>query len=930
MGWMSRMRALWNRDKHSSDLDEELEFHLTMREEWNAERGMGKEDAHVSAMRRFGNRTRWKQMMAEIDVFTFPETVWQDVCFAARLLVKHASFTAIAILALGLGIGVNTAIFTVYRAFLMRGIDAKNNARMVNISAISDAGKQRPEFSYPDYEAYRDHNHVFAGLVAATGDQVALSGIGGAANAGNSMGGSLSQAAGFKMPKRMAGGAEFVTASIVSDNYFSVLGIEAARGRVFTSEEPGLDKNSPIALISGNYWQRRFESDPGVVGKTIKLNGAAFTIIGITPRDFMGTNINVPDFWLPLRFQAVLHPGSTMFEDRENPCCRLYGRLQRGTALREAQAEMNLLAEQQRALHAPHSEGVKPKSIQLYPGSPFGRELDTGLGFLVTLVMCAVAMVLLLACANLAGLQLARSAARQKEMGIRLSLGAKRARLIRQLLTESALLGMSSGAVSLLLTWGVLHVLVVQISATLPMEWGAFALHVMPDMEIFGYVFAISLLAGVIFGLVPALESSKPNLTSALKEEGRLPVLLAGKGRLREALIAIQVAVSLVLLIAGGILIRSSMRVLQMNTGYETKHVLGLNLNFPDGFGYTPERQTSDVRELRERILALPGVLNVTIGRPPDGGGFRWATITLKGDMTASRSTQRTLFYTYVQPDYFETLGVPIRSGRGFRPEGGELEPVAILSQSAAKDLWPGKNPIGENLVLVGSNQFHRKGELIPKGASYRVIGTVGDTRGVLLDDSDSSKIYLSLPSDKLEERPLLIRTADDPRLLVDRISTVARDLDPNLVAYSESLDDMLTQSPQFVFSRCSALFASILGLLGLTLASMGIYGSVSYAVVRRTREVGIRMALGARKRDVVALILRETTRPVHAGLAFGLVGAAIASYLMRAILFGVSTFDAVSFVAVSILFFLIAMLAAYVPARRAARLDPIVALRYE
>ena len=558
------------------------------------------------------------------------------------------------------------------------------------------------------------------------------------------MGGALARAVGFRMPSLMAGGAEYVTASLVSDNYFSVLGVGAARGRVFTPEKPGGDKDVPIVLVSWNYWQRRFDSDPGVVGKTIKMNGAAFTIIGITPRDFMGTNINVPDFWLPLREQKVLHSGSTMLADREDTCCRLYGRLQRGISLNEAQAEMNILAEQLRVLHAPHSEGVKPKTIQIYPGSPLGREVDGELGFAVALIMCAVAMVLLIACANLAGLQLARSAARQKEMGVRLSLGAGRGRLIRQLLTESALLGLISGAVSLLMTWCVLHLLVVQISATLPAEWGALALHVTPDMQIFCFVLAISLLAGVVFGLIPALESSKPNLTSALKEEGGMPVLAAGKGRLRELLIGIQVTVSLVLLIAGGILIRSSMRVLEMKTGYETKHVLGMDLNFPDGFGYTPERQTREITDLRERILALPGVRNVTIGRPPNGGGFRSATVVLKGNRPGSPNAERTLFYTYVQPDYFETLDIPISSGSGFRP--GQLEPVAIVSQSAAADLWPGKNPIGESLVIDASNQPHWGNELIPQGTSYRVIGTVRDTRGVLLDGSDSSKIYLMLP----------------------------------------------------------------------------------------------------------------------------------------------------------------------------------------
>ena len=929
MGWMSRIEMLWKREKHSTDLDEELEFHLAMREQWNAEHGMGKEQSHIDARRRFGSVTRWKEMMSDIDVFTLPETVWQDLRFASRMLLKHVSFTAIAILALGLGIGVNTAIFTVYRAFLLRGIDARDNEQMVNISAIDDTGKLQPEFSHPDYEAYRDHNHVFSGMVATTADEVALSGIGGSANLHTSMGGALAQAAGFHLPTLVAGGAEYVTVSIVSDNYFAVLGIGPVRGRVFTAEYTEGNNHTPVALISGNYWERRFDGDPEIIGKTIKMNGAAFTIIGITPRDFMGTNINVPDFWLPLREQPSLHAGSSILTDRENACCRMYGRLRRGITLSEAQAEMNILAEHQRVLHAPHSDDAQTKTIQIYPGSPFGREIDSGLSFAIALIMCAVGMVLLIACANLASLQLARSAARQKEMGVRLSLGAKRGRLVRQLLTESMLLGLIAGAVSLLITYCVLRMLIVEISRTLPADWGAFAMHVTPDLHIFGFVFAISILAGVVFGLVPALESSKPNLTSAMKEDGCLPVLPTGKGRLRAVLIAIQVMVSLVLLIAGGILIRSSMRALEMKTGYETKHVLALDLNFPDGFGYTPQKQAREILELRAQILALPGVRNVSIGRPPNGGGFRTAGVSFKRHGAESSKADRLLYYTYVQSDYFETLDMPIIAGTGFGT-GQQLEPVAILSQSAARDLWQERNPIGESLVLDGSKQFHSDGELVPHGDSYLVIGIVPDTRGVLLDGSDSSKIYLMLPSARLEDRPLLIRTGTDPRLFVNQISGLAHDLDPNLVAYSATLDDLLTQSPQFVISRCCAMFASLLGALGLLLASVGICGTVSYAVVRRTREVGIRMALGARKRDVIAMILRETTRPVIAGLAIGMIGAVFATHLMRAILFGVSTFDPISFIGVSILFFLITMLAAWLPARRAARVDPMIALRYE
>ena len=929
MGWMHRVSALFRQKHLSADLDEELEFHLAMREQLSAQEGMPHEEARSDAVRRFGNPGRWKEKMREIDVFTLPETIWQDVRFAARMLAKHGGFTGVAIFALGLGIGVNTAVFTVYKSFLLRPLDASDTRQMVNVDRTDYQGKYDANFSFADYEAYRDHNHVFSGLIAATGDQVALSGVGNAPDAGGSMAGGLASAVGFRLPGVVSGGAEFVTASIVSDNYFSVLGVKAVRGRTFGSQDTH-DAPSTGVLISENYWQRRFRGDPDLLGRSIKLNGTPFTVIGITAHDFMGTNLIVPDFWIPIHLQELLRPGSNIIHDRENACCRIYGRLAPGIRLSEAQAEMNLLADQLRSQHAPHSDASRPVTIQLHPGSAFGGDLEAGLQFTVVLIMCAVGMVLLIACANLASLQLARAAARQSEMGIRLSLGASRGRLIRQLLTESALLGLLAGIVSLFMTWWALRLLVVEISAAMPADWGVFALHVAPDMQVFGYVFSVALLAGLLFGLAPALESSKPSLSSALKEEGAHFAFSTGKWRVRDGLVAVQVAVCLVLMIAGGLLIRSSIRALEMETGYETRHVLFLDLNFPDGFGYSRGRQAVETRELYDRIRALPGVREVTFGRPPAGGGMRTATVTIKGSKSVADGSQPNLYYTYVQPNYFPTLNIPISLGTGFAEAHGIPDTVAILSESAAKELWPGTNPIGRKFVLDGSKRFHAKDELTPDGSSYQVIGIARDTRAALIDGMDVRKVYLPLPDDRLDDRPMLVRTEGDPKPLADAIGNLVRSMGSNMIIYSETLDGLLTTSPQFVTSRCAALFASIVGVLGLMLASVGIYGTVSYAVVRRTREVGVRMALGARKHDVVKLILIESTRPVLVGLAIGMVGAAGAAHLMRALLFGVNTLDAVSFTGVSALFVVIAMLAAYVPAQRAARVDPMVALRYE
>jgi len=397
----------------------------------------------------------------------------------------------------------------------------------------------------------------------------------------------------------------------------------------------------------------------------------------------------------------------------------------------------------------------------------------------------------------------------------------------------------------------------------------------------------------------------------------------------RDLLIAAQVAVCLVLMIAGSLLIRGSIHAVDMNTGYDGKHVINVEIEFPDGSKYNPSRREALMRAVRTKIEALPGVAAVTDGRAPDGGGVRSAAVSLTGDKSSGNSRQYA-FYTYVLPNYFQTLGIPMLSGRVFQSQQGVPQPAVVVSESQAAELWPGQNPIGHMLSLDTTNQFHSKTESLPDGVTYTVVGVVKDTRGVQLDSSDNAQIYLPLAEDRLREHPLLVRTQADPVTLMTEIGSEIASVDPNLVAYTSTLDDMLHETGPFVVSRAAAAFATIVGLFGLLLASMGIYGTVSYIVVLRTREVGIRMALGASKRSVLAVILRESTRPVLAGLGAGMVLAVGASYVLRTLLYGLGTVDAVSFIGVSVLFLGIALLAAYVPSRTAMRVDPVVALRYE
>jgi predicted permease len=934
MEWLSRLRGIFGKEELTREHEEELQFHLSMREQLNVEQGMTPGEARRDARLRFGNPSLWRERMREIDLTMLPGIVIQDLRYGARMLWRNAGSTLAAVLALGIGIGVNTAAFTAYKAFFKRSLDARESGRMVNLalllhSGASDkSGDLLASFSIPDYEAYRDQVHSLSGLIAASIPQnLTLTGAGGISSRRNASDGSLVGSLGL-LPSVNNG--ETASTFLVSENYFSVLGVGALRGRTFAAGDSSTLAASPSALISENYWQKRFGGDPAILGKTVHLNGVAFTIVGITPHNFVGTSVEAPDFWLPLSLEPLVHPDDNWLRNRENLCCRVYGRLASEAIMEQAQAEVTLVANHLSTLHDPRSDLGKPAKAVIWPGSPFPYPLKRygGLEYAVLLIMAGVGMVLVIACANVASLQLARAASRQNELSMRLSLGASRLRIIQQLLTESALLGLVAGAVALLFSWAFLQAVVVLVADAFPDEYGTFIFHVTPDLGIFAYVFCLSLLAGILFGLVPALESSGAAVSSALKAN-------SGTGRvrsrrMRDLLTVAQVAVSLALLIAGSMLIRSAIRAVKMDTGYDSKHVLSLEIRFPEGDQYSADRRATLVRELRARLSTLPGVVSITSARAPDGGGFRTAAVSVNGEKPSPQNTQAILYYTYIQSNYFRTLSIPQLFGGGFEAQGDRPENTVIVSESAAQLLWPGENPIGHSLRLAPGGQFHMKDDAHLDGPAYEVIGVARDTRGVLLNGSDSEQIYLPMPKDRLQDFPLLIRTQAAPTQIMNAIGPMILSIDPNVVAYTFTLEEMLRQTESFLSSSISAAIASSIGMLGLLLASMGIYGTVSYLVVLRTREVGIRLALGARKRDVLILMLRESTRPVVVGLLVGECLALGASHLLHGVLYGLDSIDGISFVGVSILFLAIGLLAAYLPSRRAMRVDPMVALRYE
>lgn len=856
---------------------------------------------------------------------TLPETVLHDLQYGVRMLVRNARSTVITVLALSIGIGVNTAVFTLYKAMVTRPLEARAPAEMVNLALSRDSATEY-NFSYPDYEAYRDSLHSFSGLIAFRIERVTLSTVDGM----RSQSSSTAESALGKLGLFSSGrnNAEFASVFVVSENYFKVLGVKAIQGRTLESISTPEGAAAPPVVISENYWQRRFAGDPAILGKTIYLNGIAATVVGITPHDFVGTGVSAPAFWLPVSTEPLIHADDQWLRNRENQRYRLFGRLAYGVSIGHAQAEMSAIADRLRTLHNPSSDWAKPATALIWLGSPFPLPLKQygGLTLSILLIMAAAGMVLAVACANVGSLQLARARSRENELRTRISLGASRLRVIRQLMTESALLGLLAGVVALPFTWTLLKVSVVLIGNALPVEYGTLVFDVTPDLQIFAYVLAVSLVAGMLSGLAPAMEGSRSALSSA-----RAGTSSVRSRRLQNILVAAQVAFSLVLMIAGSMAVRSSIKSLEMDTGYESKHVIDLDFQFSETSKYASARKLAVVRELRTRLGALPGVAAVTSARAPGDSGFQTAAISLGGETSASKNVQLILHYSHVQANYFQTLGIPVFMGQPFQPQSGQPEYSVILSESAAKQLWPGKNPIGRQLRLGATDErFHSRSELFATGPAYQVVGVAGDTRGEGFDASDSKRVYLPLPENRLQSYSILIRTQSDPTQVMRAIDLVIPSIDTNMLASSSTLQEMLHQSPPFILSSLAAAVASTVGLLGLLLALMGIYGTVSYIVVLRTREVGIRMAIGAQKRDVLGLILRESSRPVLAGLIAGIFLAVGAAYLARGLLYGLNGVDGVSFAGVSLLFFAIALLASYPPARRAMRVDPMIALRYE
>jgi predicted permease len=921
--FIRKLQWLSKRSRKEAELQEELAFHLEEEIEKGRAAGLTEAQAQAAARRELGNlglvaentRSAWSWPL-----LTLAETVWGDLRYGARMLIRNPRVTVLTILALAVGIGVNASVFTAYKTLWKLPLDARDAHAMVNIVLMRDS-VPAPSFSYPDYEVYRDSLASFSGLVAAGSMNVRLD-AGGPPSPDASLEGSGFGRWGLISPR--VAGAEPARVTVVTENYFEVLGVAPIRGRSFQSLSRSDLLAEPPVLISENYWQRRFDGDRGIIGKTIRLNDIAVTIIGVTPRDFRGTGIGAPTFWAPISIEPLLNHDDQSLSQRENLRYRLFGRLAPGVGAAQAQAEIDGIAKQLRALHDPESVSAEPASALVSPGSPFTPQSNSEMESVIALIMFSAALVLAVACANVGCLQLARARSRQQELSTRLSLGAGRMRVVRQLLTESVLVGVLAGATAVLLTWAFLRELETQFFGAAPAQVGSFKFDVTPDLEIVAYVLVVSLIAGIFAGLIPAMESSR----SALAAIVRSTASSRRSRRLQDVLVAAQVSLSLALLIAAGIMLRASYNELAMPTGYDTQNVLTLDFKFAQQSHYDADGELAVVHELRRRLAALPGVAAVTSAVNPGDDQLLTAAVSIDQSAGSDRPAQKIVAYTHVQENYFATLGVPLLRGRSFGPQ----ERAVVLSESAALSFWPAQNAIGRSLRLGPTDeQRRRRSELVADGAAFQVVGVVRDKRSLSLGaGTDHREIYLPLADQSLNGRPILIRTKDKSQQVRELLGPLIASIDPTISATAETLEERLRHAPLFVVSLMLGAFASAIGLCALLLALMGIYGTVSYIVVLRTREIGVRRAIGAQRRDVLRLILEESTRPVLLGLVLGAPLAGGAVFLATRLLFGLSHVDLVSTAGVTALFLSVALLASYFPARGAMEIDPLTALRHD
>jgi putative ABC transport system permease protein len=802
--------------------------------------------------------------------------ILQDFRIALRMLRKTPGFTAVAVVCLALGIGANSTVFSLVDGMWTRPLPVAKPGELVYLFLATDRDAFG-DLSYPEYEDIRDHTKTLAGLTVTQRRGPTLTGD---------------------------GFAESTMSNVVSEDYFTALGVSAQLGRVFTAR---YKESGPVVVMSHNLWQRRFGGDPGIVGKTVRL-GRAYSVIGIAPRGFRGVEPWIDsDFWIPMSSWDSSPEGEAA--QRGWHSFAAIGRLRPGVSLEQARAEFDGLA---RNLERAYPKSNKGRRGVLY--SALEYRIRSG-GYTAGILMAVVALVLLIACANVAGLLLARAGVRSREIGIRVAVGAGRPRLVRQLLTESAILAVLGAAAGLLLAHSIIQFLPAVL---VPASDTHTHLDFRMDSRVLAFTLVVSMATVLVFGLFPALRASRPDVASVLKG-GPDQKPSARSIRPRSLLVIAQVAVSMILLTAAGLLVRTFMNSLHADLGFQRKDLLIADIA-PRG---NRARMREFYRQMLERVRTLPGVRQATLAmRPPLWGseGGTAQAVEIPAHPLAPGGTNPPLKFNVVDHDYFRTMGIPLLRGRDFDEHDSPDAPkVMIISETMARRFWPDEDPVGKFV--------HARND--PDSVNRQIVGVARDARINSIQEVAEPYFYLPYDQSNQETILLLAETTGDPLRLANQLRAEVAALDKRVPVLTISTLGLVIRSSVYE-QQITATFVGILGAIGLFLAAIGLYGVIAYAIVQRTREIGIRMALGAQRRDALRLVLSEGVRFALTGIVVGVAGAIVATPLMAKMLYGVGPRDPVTFACVAVLMVAVALAASYFPARRATKVDPLIALRYE
>ena len=822
----------------------------------------------------------------------FMETLGQDLRYAFRTLLKSRGLTTVAILSLTLGIGANTTIFTFINSLLLRPPKVHEPDRLLEVwQHNTNRGRgigSDMQLSFPEYEHYRDHSNSLSDLGAFTGETPPVI-------------------------WNRSGEGETLRAALVSANFFSILGIQPALGRAFLPEDDRGATASPVIVLSHAVWQQRLASDPAIVGKMLTLNGRDYTVVGVAPAGFTGLVVGFsPDVWTPLGMHQAISPALDLKERRMHWLLGI-GRLKPGVAATQASAELAVLGQQLARDFPDTNKNLMPDvvALELVPG-PF-RGVAGGIS---AVLMAVVGLVLLIACANVANLLLAKASGRRREVAVRIALGANRRRLIQQMLTESVVIAGIAGAMGLLLSLWAAPLLLSLIPASLPV-----GVSVSPDVRVLAFSLFASIATGIVFGLAPALQQSKVNQVDSLKDGAAHGG--SSRSRLRNALVVAQVTACVVLLVGASLCLRSLLNARSIDPGFDTRSAVAAGVSV-DAFGYDEPRGRAFYARLLQQVRALPGVRSASLtDHLPLGQIARMEGIEIDGHEAPRGPSGMSGFaidMALVGPDYFDAMGISLLNGRSFKnTDDLNAPPVIMINQQMADRFWPHQNPVGQFVNLMGPHDSRTHAE---------IVGVVKTGKYQSLGEDPKSFFYRPLLQEYEPGVQLIVRTAGDTPI-VDALRHEVRAIDPRMALVGIETLEQHMQLPLFP-ARAAGLLLGLFGALALTLAIVGLYGVMSYSVSQRTREIGVRMALGARRADVMRLILGQGLRLTLTGMAIGVVCSLALTWVLRSVLYGISATDPISFIVVAVVLTMVALAASYVPARWAMRVDPMQALRSE